>query len=473
MKKLFTLFALLPALLFGQANVQKSTSTATLNQISGDLKIGSGRTFTIMSGGTLTFESGSTLNLLANQVPWVALNKTGSSLADLVTRSAADLSSGTLPLARLSGITTSQLSASAGILNAQLANSSVTIGSTAISLGGTSTTLAGLTSVTSTGFTGALTGNASTATALTTGRTLAITGDLTWTSPSFDGTGNVTAAGTLATVNANVGTFAAHTVNAKGLITAATALSGDLTTSGAVATLATVNANVGTFGSVTQSLTATVNAKGLITAVSAATVTPAVGSITGLGSGVATWLVAPTSANLLSAVATSSTGTGALVFGTGPTIAGMLHSASSITAASTTDLVLNGGSSGASLTLGQGASGAATFNRQVASTLNATVAGTGSTYGFFAGPSTSEGVGIGSSGTGTAKYIQSFGGILNLNPAGNNVQIGSATLSGTANLTLDSNKTSSDVLQLQFNRGGVSKAFIVCALRRQRRQMTL
>lgn len=57
----------------------------------------------------------------------------------------------------------------------------------------------------------------------TTGRTLAITGDLAYTSPSFDGSGNVTAAGTLATVNSNVGAFtnANITVNAKGLITAA------------------------------------------------------------------------------------------------------------------------------------------------------------------------------------------------------------------------------------------------------------
>ena len=47
------------------------------------------------------------------------------------------------------------------IANANLANSQVTIGSTAVSLGATATTIAGLTSVTSTGFTGALTGAAS------------------------------------------------------------------------------------------------------------------------------------------------------------------------------------------------------------------------------------------------------------------------------------------------------------------------
>ncbi|HVT84801.1 MAG TPA: hypothetical protein VHD35_06345 [Chitinophagaceae bacterium] len=64
------------------------------------------------------------------------------------------------------------------------------------------------------------TGSAAT---LTTGRTISITGDLTYTSPAFNGSANVTAAGTLATVNANVGSFTAAniTVNAKGLITAA------------------------------------------------------------------------------------------------------------------------------------------------------------------------------------------------------------------------------------------------------------
>jgi hypothetical protein len=54
------------------------------------------------------------------------------------------------------------------IPNSALTNSSITIGSTAISLGATATTIAGLSSVTSTTFVGALNGNANTATTATT-----------------------------------------------------------------------------------------------------------------------------------------------------------------------------------------------------------------------------------------------------------------------------------------------------------------
>lgn len=63
-------------------------------------------------------------------------------------------------------------------------------------------------------------GNAATATKLLNARTLSFSGDATG-SMTFDGSANSSAALTLATVNANVGTFTKFTVNAKGLITAA------------------------------------------------------------------------------------------------------------------------------------------------------------------------------------------------------------------------------------------------------------
>lgn len=68
-------------------------------------------------------------------------------------------------------------------------------------------------------------------------------------------------------------------------------ISGDATlaSTGAL-TLATVNSNVGSFGSATVAPAITVNGKGLVTAVSTHTITPAVGSITGLGTNVATSL---------------------------------------------------------------------------------------------------------------------------------------------------------------------------------------
>jgi hypothetical protein len=111
------------------------------------------------------------------------------------------------------------------IANAKLANSTVTVGTTAIALGASSTTLSGLTSVAATTFTGALSGNATTASALATARSITATGDAGWT-VSFDGSAAVSAALTLATVNSNVGTFGngttvpTVTVNAKGLVTA-------------------------------------------------------------------------------------------------------------------------------------------------------------------------------------------------------------------------------------------------------------
>jgi hypothetical protein len=94
------------------------------------------------------------------------------------------------------------------IANSSLTNSKVTIGSTDVSLGATVTTFAGLTSVTSTSFVGALTGNADTATSAgkwTTARTITLGGDLTG-SVSIDGSAGVTLTATIAADSVALGT---------------------------------------------------------------------------------------------------------------------------------------------------------------------------------------------------------------------------------------------------------------------------
>lgn len=84
-------------------------------------------------------------------------------------------------------------------------------------------TVLGNTSGTNTGDQTTVSGNAGTATKLTTAHTIAITGDLAYTSPSFDGSANVTASGTLANSGVTAGTYKNVTmdVDAKGRVTAA------------------------------------------------------------------------------------------------------------------------------------------------------------------------------------------------------------------------------------------------------------
>ena len=112
----------------------------------------------------------------------------------LTAGSGISIASGTIAT---TGLTTANLSSTAGITNAQLANSSTTLGSTAISLGTTVTSLTGLSSVSSTGFTGALTGNASTATKIAATKNI--------NNVPFDGSADIT-------VTANAGTLTGNTL---------------------------------------------------------------------------------------------------------------------------------------------------------------------------------------------------------------------------------------------------------------------
>ena len=125
--------------------------------------------------------------------------------------------------------------------------------------------------------TGDITGNADTATAWETARNLSLTGDATATLSAVDGTAAVSAALTLATVNSNVGSFGGTTaipvltVNAKGLVTAASTV--------AISSTLDIAADTGTDNGVlvgTDTLTVS-GGTGVATSVSGDTITIDIG----------------------------------------------------------------------------------------------------------------------------------------------------------------------------------------------------
>ena len=140
--------------------------------------------------------------------------------------------------------------------------------------------------------------------------------------------GPITGSGTIDFSDANVAAFAATPSSA----TLATAVS-DETGSGSLVfatspTLVTPILGTPTSGTLT-------NATGL----------PIATGVSGLGTGIATFLATPSSANLISAV-TDETGTGSLVFGTSPTLTGVtIADANNIVLGTTTGTIIGTGTS--------------------------------------------------------------------------------------------------------------------------------
>ncbi len=133
-----------------------------------------------------------------------AISEGSTNLYHTTARARSSVSAGT----GISYNSTTGVISTSAIPNASLANSAVTVGTTSISLGSSATTLTGLSSVTSTSFVGALTGNADTATSAgkwTTARTITLAGDLTG-SVSIDGSSNVTLTATVAGDSVALGT---------------------------------------------------------------------------------------------------------------------------------------------------------------------------------------------------------------------------------------------------------------------------
>jgi hypothetical protein len=169
------------------------TSVGTLSSLS---VTGTATAGNLSTGGTLSVTGNANVgNIGAAAGVFTSVSGNGSALTAL---NASNISTGTLAQARL-------------------ANASVTLGSTALTLGSTVTTVAGLSSVTSTTFVGALTGAATTAGTVTTAAqpnitsvgtlsSLAVTGNITAGNVSVS-TGTVTL-GTLTTgANTTAGTI--------------------------------------------------------------------------------------------------------------------------------------------------------------------------------------------------------------------------------------------------------------------------
>jgi hypothetical protein len=228
---------------------------------SGDMSLAGTQTVT----GAKSFDSG-TLKYKGSTSGTTTLNASAVASTTTLTLPAAD---DTLVGKQTTDTLTNKTISGGGntitdIANASLTYSAVTIGSTSVALGATATTIAGLTSVSSTGFTGTLTGNASTATSaatLTTPR--AIYGN------NFDGSAALT--------GAIAGTYGGTGVNND---TKTITLGGNLSTSGAHATTLTTTAATSVTLPTTGTLATLAGTENLTnkTLTSPSLVTPALGA---------------------------------------------------------------------------------------------------------------------------------------------------------------------------------------------------
>jgi hypothetical protein len=165
--------------------INRGGTNGTATPTAGGIAYGSGTAYAFTSAGT----SGQVLTSAGSGTPTWSTPTAYATVTDDTTTNAtryplfASATSGNLTTEYVAS-TKYQFNPSTGVLtatqftgsgagltsipNSALTNSSITVGSTAISLGGSATTIAGLSSVTSTTFVGALTGNASSATTATT-----------------------------------------------------------------------------------------------------------------------------------------------------------------------------------------------------------------------------------------------------------------------------------------------------------------
>jgi hypothetical protein len=223
------------ALSVTQAAQTAITSVGTLTALQVDNLNLDGNTFSATTGAVnITPAAGSaivldgTINVDAGVVTGATSISSTAFVGTLSTVSQPNVTS----VGTLTALQVDNINLNGNVLSSTSGNLSITpVSGSTIVLDGTVIVDAGIvtgaTSITSTSFVGALTGNADTATTLATARNFSASGDLTAPNVSFNGGGAVDLVTTLATVNSNVGSFGgttaipSFTVNAKGLITAA------------------------------------------------------------------------------------------------------------------------------------------------------------------------------------------------------------------------------------------------------------
>ena len=268
------------ALSVTQAAQTAITSVGTLTALQVDNLNLNGNTFSATTGAVnITPAAGSaivldgTINVDAGVLTGATSVTSTAFVGTLSTVSQPNITS----VGTLTALQVDNLNLNGNVLSSTSGNLSITpVSGSTIVLDGTVIVDAGIvtgaTSITSTSFVGALTGNADTATTLATARNFSASGDLTAPNVSFNGGGAVDLVTTLATVNSNVGQFGTTTaipvvtVNAKGLVTAVS--------TAAIVTSWNLDADTGTTNAVAGGETLTLaGGTGVATSVSGNTVT--------------------------------------------------------------------------------------------------------------------------------------------------------------------------------------------------------
>ena len=197
-----------------------------------------------------------------------------------------------------------------------------------------------------------------------------------------------------------------------------------------------------TYGSSTATPVFAVNAQGQITSVTNTTITPAIGNITGLATGMLTFLQTPTSANLAATV-TDETGTGALVFANSPTlIAPALGTPASgnFSTGTFTWPTFNQNTTGYAANIGGGAAGSLPYQTAANATSQLAIGTTGQVLRVVSGLPA-----WGTDYTGTVTSVSGAGTVNGLTLTGTVTTSGSLTLGGTLSNIANSSLTNSSI----------------------------